>query len=117
VEVGMKIDIPVCYHNGECLNGLDYKIIGIDGAEETGTTGADGRIKSENILPADYQVELDFESYNDSESEKNLEDIETLDETHHKIKILFKHNNVMLKLLSGLNYIIIEKEDENIESE
>jgi hypothetical protein len=107
MEIGMQIDIPVCYENGECLNELDYKLTGVDGSEETGTTGQDGRIQSRNLLPANYEVEIMFGSNGFSASETQKLDFASLPDGCQQINAPSGQDDITLKLAPHKKYAVV----------
>jgi len=73
IEVGMEVDIPVCDKMGKCISGIEYVLTSEGGVEAKGTTGSDGRIKSDALPPCDYEINFNWESYKNSDT-----DVETL---------------------------------------
>jgi hypothetical protein len=113
VEIGMEINIPVCFDEGDCVAGLEYTLAGIDGTEKSGKTERDGRIQNSELLPADYEIRIDLAVYKPSESEEcDTLDFDALPAGCRKIQFPLAMQQVELKLRPGRDYaILINKGD------
>jgi type VI secretion system secreted protein VgrG len=108
-EIGMEVDIPVCNWNGECYAELEYTLTGVDGTEEKKKTDKEGRIKSDTLLPGDYEINLDMENYqNQEDDEPEKIALQYIQEQYNVIRI----NAVDMEAITcrpGLKYLVIIK--------
>jgi hypothetical protein len=106
VEIGMVVDIPVCREDGECIAELGYILKGVDGTEVTGKTEKSGRIQNDTLLPADYELQIDWEAYKYPDAEAELFDLESVDK---QWEIMRNHgaNNLKKTCKAGQKYILL----------
>jgi hypothetical protein len=81
VEIGMDIDIPAYFNDGELVEGLSYTLIGVDESEEKGITEKSGRIEHAALIPGDYTLIIDGEQYTPPQEKNRVIELETLSES------------------------------------
>jgi hypothetical protein len=108
VEIGMEIDIPVCFDDGECIEGLEYTLVGQDGTEISEKTGDDGRIKNNSIIPAAYKINIKWDSYAPpDDTGPKFFDLDGTSDGVSKIYLSYRNDETTLELRPGQNYIIV----------
>jgi hypothetical protein len=107
VEMGMEIDIPFCYDNGECIAGLEYTLTGVDGTEEKGKTGTNGRIQNDALLPGNFEISIDWKAYKPGEEEPENTDLDAVSAGCKKVIVPYNTEQLLLKHRPGQEYLII----------
>jgi hypothetical protein len=106
VEIGMDIDIPVYFDDGELAEDLVYTLIGADGTEEEGKAGKDGKIRKDGMIPNYFRLTIDRENYKPSNRDIEYHDLDMISDGLHKIIVNFAAK-AELQLEPGRNYVII----------
>jgi phage baseplate assembly protein gpV len=106
VEIGMEIDIPVCFDNGEAIADIEYTLTGINGAEEKGRTNSNGRIQSDSLLPGNYEISIDWLSWSQPEGESELIERDEPDGKYSRITVPQSNERLLCKLAPGKDYMI-----------
>jgi hypothetical protein len=107
VEIGMEIDIPVCFEDGESAEGLEWKLTGADGAEESGTTDSTGKIESVTMIPANYKITIFLSKKKLSKSKTNRVDLMSLDEEYIIIKTGEDGKDALFEFTPDRKYILV----------
>ena len=106
IEVGMEVDIPVCEQDGTCISELEYTLTGVDGTEEKGKTGKDGVIRSETLLPGNFHVSFNWETYHEPDGEAEKIELDGAGERYSIEKIAVA-NEEKVACKVGANYLFV----------
>jgi len=110
VEVGMAVDIAVCNDLGERLAELEYTLVGLDGAEEKGKTGKDGRVRSDTLIPGNYEVDFNWEAYRKPEEEAEKFELENAEEMK-KFQVVGITKREPVNCKAGIDYLFVGNEN------
>jgi hypothetical protein len=115
IEVGMEVDIRVCDSGGQCISELEYTINGADGAEEKGTTGKDGRIYNENLLPGDYKICFNLETHKKPIGDEEIIDLKDIESRNDLQRVDIKDISP-ITCKAGALYLFVFDEDMGVSS-